>query len=310
MSGVFGSGFGALRGVFAKTRSVLGKGVSGLFSALPDDDEAFEESERALYEADVGATLAEELTARMRAFRKKHRECTREQLREELKTYVREVFGADSPSISEEDNVAERNTRMFLVVGVNGSGKTTSCAKLGARAKAEGKTVMLAAGDTFRAAGAEQLNVWADRIGVDCVAGEAGGDPAAVIFDALTAARARNIDLLIADTAGRLQSKTDLMRESEKIVRASGKVDPTAPHEIYLSLDATTGRNAIDQAVTFNKFTPLTGLILTKSDGSAKGGIALAVFRATKIPIRFIGTGEGLTDLISFDPDEYVNALF
>ena len=199
---------------------------------------------------------------------------------------------------------------MILVVGVNGSGKTTSCAKLSRLFQQDKKKVMLAAADTFRAAAIEQLDIWSQRLKIDCVKGKPGGDPSAVIFDALTAAKARQTDVVIADTAGRLQSKTELMEELAKITRVTKKVIPEAPHEIYLVLDATTGQNALDQAKIFNEFTPLTGLILTKLDGSAKGGIILSIYHRMGIPIRYIGIGEKEDDFIPFDPESYVDALF
>ena len=169
---------------------------------------------------------------------------------------------------------------------------------------------MLAAGDTFRAAAIEQLATWSDRLKLDCIKGTPGGDPSAIIFDALTAAKARGHDVVIADTAGRLHSKTDLMNELAKIKRVTEKVVPDAPHEIYLVLDATTGQNALDQAKTFNEFTPLTGLILTKLDGSAKGGIILSIYHQMGIPIRYIGIGEGADDFLPFSPEPYIDALF
>ena len=174
----------------------------------------------------------------------------------------------------------------------------------------QGKKVLLAAGDTFRAAAIEQLQIWASRLHIDLVKGQPGGDPSAVIFDAITSAKAKGVDVVIADTAGRLQSKTDLMQELDKVRRACAKALPSAPHETLLVLDATTGQNALDQAKVFHEFTPLTGLVLTKLDGSAKGGIVLAIRHQMKLPIHFIGVGEAFDDLMPFDPDSYVEALF
>jgi fused signal recognition particle receptor len=199
---------------------------------------------------------------------------------------------------------------VILVVGVNGSGKTTSIAKLAKNSKEAGQKVIVAAGDTFRAGAIDQLTHWADKIGVEIVKSKAGGDPSGVAYDALSAASARGADVVIIDTAGRLQNKTDLMHELEKIRRVCTKHIASAPHQTLLVLDATTGQNAIDQAEVFHKFTPLTGLILTKLDGSAKGGVVLAIYKKLSIPVQWIGVGEGENDLMPFDPKEYVEALF
>ena len=200
--------------------------------------------------------------------------------------------------------------KVILVVGVNGSGKTTSSAKLARLYQQKGEKVLLAAGDTYRAAAIEQLSLWAERLKIDCIKGMQGGDPSAILFDALTAAKARGHSVVIADTAGRLQSKQDLMQELSKIERVLKKVVPDAPHETFLVLDATTGQNAIDQAKVFHSFVPLTGLILTKLDGSAKGGIVLSIYHQMGIPIRYMGIGEKAEDFIPFNQDEYIEALF
>ncbi|MGB8645756.1 MAG: signal recognition particle-docking protein FtsY [Anaerolineae bacterium] len=199
---------------------------------------------------------------------------------------------------------------VILVVGVNGSGKTTSIGKLAKMYKDQKRKVVIAAGDTFRAAAIEQLQIWGQRVGVDVVAHQPEADPGAVAFDAWQFAKAHNADVLIVDTAGRLQSKTNLMKELEKISRVLQKTDPTAPHETLLVLDAVTGQNGLAQAREFKKTVPLTGLVLTKLDGTAKGGIVFAIARDLKLPIRYIGTGEGLDDFAPFDPDEFVTDLF
>ena len=199
---------------------------------------------------------------------------------------------------------------MILVIGINGSGKTTTIGKLAKHLQADGKKVMLAAGDTFRAAAIEQLQVWGERNDIPVIAQHSGADTAAVIFDALSAAKARNIDILIADTAGRLHTQNHLMEELKKVKRVLAKIDPAAPHETLLVLDASIGQNALNQAKQFHEALGVTGLALTKLDGSAKGGIIFAIAKQLQIPIRFIGVGEGIDDLRPFDADEFVNALF
>jgi fused signal recognition particle receptor len=198
---------------------------------------------------------------------------------------------------------------VILFVGVNGSGKTTTLAKLAARYASQGKKVLVVAGDTFRAAAAEQLDIWAKKLHFDIVKSQANSDPSGVVFDALAAAKSRHIDLVLIDTAGRLQTKTDLMQELAKVRRICDKQISGAPHDTYLTLDATIGQNALDQVETFHKFTPLTGLILTKLDGTAKGGIAYTLQTRYKIPILYIGTGEKAEDLEEFNPKEYVEGL-
>ncbi len=199
---------------------------------------------------------------------------------------------------------------VIMVVGVNGNGKTTSVAKLAKRYKTDNVKVIVAAADTFRAAAIEQLALWADRYGIEIVKGAPNSDPAAVAFDAVSAGKARNADIVIIDTAGRLHTKLPLMQELEKIKRSCRRFIAEAPHETLLVLDATTGQNAIEQAKIFNRFTPITGLILTKLDGSAKGGVIVNIERQLGIPVKYIGVGEGIDDLIPFDPEAYVDALF
>ena len=199
---------------------------------------------------------------------------------------------------------------VVLVVGVNGAGKTTSIAKLAALFRAEGKQVLLAAADTFRAAAIEQLQHWGERAGADVIAHNQGGDPAAVAFDAMQAAKARGVDVLIVDTAGRLHTKSNLMEEMKKIGRVLGRLDDAAPHEVLLVLDATTGQNGLAQAKEFTSAIGCTGIVLTKLDGTAKGGVVLAIARELGVPVRFVGTGEGMDDLSPFAPEEYVEALF
>lgn len=298
MFGLLKSGINKIRKAFSRTRSVLGDRLRDLFRS-PLDEEILDELEQILYEADLGSTLSLEFVEYVR---KKKDNPIRA-----MKNHAEEILHKP-PHV--RGKKPEGPLKVILVVGVNGSGKTTSCAKLARIYKGEGKKVMLAAGDTFRAAAIKQLSTWADKLKIDCIKGKQGGDPSAIIFDALSAAKARGYDVVIADTAGRLQSKTDLMNELAKIKRVTEKVVPDAPHEIYLVLDASTGQNALDQAKIFNEFTPLTGLILTKLDGSAKGGIILSIYHQMGIPIRYIGIGEGAEDFLPFIPEPYVDALF
>jgi fused signal recognition particle receptor len=207
-------------------------------------------------------------------------------------------------------NLQENGMTVILVVGVNGVGKTTSIGKLAHQLKQEGKSVMLAAGDTFRAGAIEQLEVWGERVGVDVIKQQEGSDPAAVMYDALQAAKSRNIDVLLCDTAGRLQNKVNLMNELEKVKRVIEREVPGAPHEVLLVLDATTGQNAMSQAKTFGHATNVTGIVLTKLDGTAKGGIVLAIRHELEIPVKFVGLGEQMDDLQAFDAEQFVYGLF
>ena len=301
MFGLLKSGLKHFRKAFSKTRSLLGDKIRSLLNG-PLDEETLDELEQILFEADLGSTLAIEFVQHVKNYGKKYNHPI-----EAMKAHAEDILHKP-PHV--QGKKPTKSPKVILIVGVNGSGKTTSCAKLARIYKNEGEKVMLAAGDTFRAAAIEQLVTWSERLKLDCIKGTPGGDPSAIIFDALTAAKARGHDVVIADTAGRLHSKTDLMNELAKIKRVTEKVVPDAPHEIYLVLDATTGQNALDQAKTFNEFTPLTGLILTKLDGSAKGGIILSIYHQMGIPIRYIGIGEGADDFLPFSPEPYVDALF
>lgn len=301
------SSFSRIKKALAKTHAIFSDKLRSLFGK-PLSDETLEELERLLFEADLGSSCALSFTEKIRKFAKIHPQAKTDDLIEEMKNYAKEIL--HSP-IEESSHLQNQDIPyVILIVGVNGSGKTTTCAKLAHHFMSQGKKVLLAAGDTFRAAAIEQLQIWAYRLKIDLVKGQPGGDPSAVIFDAITSAKAKGIDIVIADTAGRLQSKTDLMQELAKVRRVCSKVVPSAPHETLLVLDATTGQNALDQAKIFHEFTPLTGLILTKLDGSAKGGIVLSIRNQMKLPIQFIGVGEAFEDLMPFDPDSYVEALF
>ncbi|MDE3045319.1 MAG: signal recognition particle-docking protein FtsY [Verrucomicrobiota bacterium] len=280
---------------FARLKSTLGRAVTALFSK-GKDDAAYDDLERLLYEADLGAELAAQLVADLR---KKDPE--------DPVSFLKARLLALFPPPSQHP---VHSPHIVLVVGVNGSGKTTTLAKLASKYHAEGKKVLLAAADTFRAAAIEQLETWALKIGVDLIKGQPKSDPSAVAYDAISAALARKADIVFIDTAGRLQTKTDLMHELSKIRRVIQKLAPSAPHETLLVLDATIGQNAIDQAKVFHQFTPITGIVLTKLDGSAKGGIAAALQQQLKIPILWAGLGESEADLVPFNAQDYVNALF
>jgi fused signal recognition particle receptor len=270
------------------------------------DAELLEELESRLLLADVGVDATLEIVGNLtgRVSRKEltHPDALEEALREELLVLLKPV---EQPL-----NVSGRSPFVILMVGVNGVGKTTTIGKLARRYQSEGRSVMLAAGDTFRAAAVEQLQVWGDRNDVPVIAQHTGADSASVIFDALQAARARSIDVLIADTAGRLHNKDNLMEELEKVVRVMGKIDPDAPHEVMLVLDAGTGQNALAQASEFQRSVGVTGLSLTKLDGTAKGGVIFAIAKKLGLPIRYIGIGEAVEDLRPFAATEFIDALF
>ncbi len=300
------SSFQKIKSALTKTRSLLGGKIRALFSK-PWDEATFEELEEILYEADLGTMCVEEFVEYTKKLLRKNPQAGKEEILagfRELALKILREPATIKPSASKEI------PHVIMIVGVNGSGKTTSIAKLARKYQEEKKNVLLAAGDTFRAAAIEQLTTWAERLKCEIVKSQSGGDPAAVAFDALSSARAKKMDLVILDTAGRLQNKTELMKELEKVKRVCTKIIPDAPHETLLVVDATTGQNALDQAIVFNQFTPLTGIILAKLDGSAKGGIALAIYKTLGIPIRWIGVGEKMEDLLPFDAESYVNALF
>jgi fused signal recognition particle receptor len=297
-----------LRERLTRTRTQLGDGLGNLVLGRKRiDEDLLEDLETLLLTADVGvdatSRIINDLTARV-----KRRELDDPQaLQQALKAELREVLLRGSAPV---EQAAEGRPQVILMVGVNGSGKTTTIGKLAKRLTEEGNQVMLAAGDTFRAAAVEQLQIWGQRVGVPVVAQHTGADSASVIFDALQAATARGADLLIADTAGRLHTKTNLMEELAKIARVLKKIDPAAPHEVMLVVDATTGQNALIQAIQFNAAVKLTGITLTKLDGTAKGGILFAIAERLQLPIRFIGVGEAVEDLRPFEPDEFLDALF
>jgi fused signal recognition particle receptor len=287
-----------------KTGSLLGNKLRSLFRG-PIDETILDKLEETLYEADLGAEYARELTEKIRQKLKKDASISGDALIAEIREEI--LHNLKLPEKSEEQAEVPH---VILIIGVNGNGKTTSIAKLAHHYHQAGKKVLLGAADTFRAAATEQLEIWAKHLDVDIVKGHHKSDPASVVFDTVSAGVSRKADIILIDTAGRLHTKIPLMQELEKIKRSCKKTIPSSPHETLLVLDATTGQNAVDQAQVFHKFTPITGLILTKLDGTAKGGAAIAIQRKLGIPIKYIGVGEGVDDLQPFDPEKFVNAIF
>lgn len=302
------SWFARLKQGLAKTSSSLGEGMASLFLGKKEiDDDLLDELETRLLTADVGMEATTAIMANLT------RRVARKELADSGALYqALQVEMADllRPIEQPMQITPEKKPYVILVVGVNGAGKTTTIGKLAARLQKDGKKVMLAAGDTFRAAAVEQLQVWGERNNIPVIAQHTGADSASVIFDALQAAQSRGIDVLIADTAGRLHTKDNLMEELRKVGRVMSKLDDSAPHEVLLVLDAGTGQNAINQARQFNETIPLTGLALTKLDGTAKGGVIFALAKHFNIPVRYIGVGEGIDDLRDFVADDFVKALF
>ncbi|AWL10857.1 Signal recognition particle receptor FtsY [Saliniradius amylolyticus] len=299
--------FSRLKQRLSKTSANLGGGLVSLFKGKKIDDELFEELETQLLVADVGINtttkIIDELTDKADRAQLKDGEALYQQLKQQLTEMLTDVSQPLNTDTQEGPFV-------ILMVGVNGVGKTTTIGKLAKQFRQQGKSVMLAAGDTFRAAAVEQLQTWGERNEIPVIAQHTGADSASVIYDALEAAKARGTDIVIADTAGRLQNKANLMAELEKIVRVMRKLDANAPHEIMLALDATTGQNALSQTKLFNEAVGLTGLCVTKLDGTAKGGVLFALADQFGIPIRYIGIGESIDDLRPFDGEQFVEALF
>jgi fused signal recognition particle receptor len=299
---------GRLKQGLSKTRAgFTGKLDQVLFGKKEISGEFLEELEEVLFTSDLGVTTTQELIQKVQEGLARRDLDKPDKLREVLKQEIRTFL--DVPEV-EHKEPAPGEPLVIMMVGVNGVGKTTALAKTAYLFKGEGKSVMLVAGDTFRAAAVEQLQIWAERVGAEVVKQKEGADPSAVVYDALSAAVSRKIDVVLIDTAGRLHTKTNLMDELEKICRIAGKKLPGSPHEVWLVLDATTGQNAIAQAETFNKALRVTGIILTKLDGTAKGGIVVGICHQLKIPIRFIGIGEKLDDLRPFDASEFLEAIF
>ncbi len=298
--------FSRLRDGLSKTRDGLREKLGGLFGKVPLDETTLEALEEALLASDLGpATTAAILEPARAEFRRKGI-TTGEAMREFLTQRVAELVTVSAPP----PPVPSAPPHVTLFLGVNGSGKTTSIAKLAARYRSAGESVLLAAGDTFRAAAIEQLQIWGKRIGAEVIAHKAGADPAAVVFDACKAASARGIDRLLIDTAGRLHTRLNLMEELKKIRRVIAREVPTAPHETLLVLDATTGLNAIAQAREFHQAVAVTGLVIAKLDGTAKGGAVVTIAQSLQLPVRYVGVGESTEDLQPFDPHAFASALF
>lgn len=300
--------FGRIRTGLGRTRARLTSGLSNVFMGKKViDDELLEQIETILLSSDVGFAATQEIVSGLTD------KVRRKQLGDASALYAalqEELAAVLTPVEVPLEISADHKPFVILMVGVNGAGKTTTIGKLAKRLKADGKSVLLAAGDTFRAAAVEQLLVWGQRNDIEVVAQQTGADSASVIYDALASARARGIDVLIADTAGRLQNRKNLMDELGKIRRVMGKLDPDAPHEVMLVLDAATGQNAISQAREFTATVNVSGITLTKLDGTAKGGVIFAIARELNLPIRYVGVGESIDDLREFDAAEFVAALF
>lgn len=298
--------FARLKESLVKTKQNIGSGFLSLFTGKKIDAELFEELEEQLLIADVGVETTNKIIKRLTEHATKHELKDASLLYDKLKDEMGQIL----TTVSQPLVIDGHKPFVILMIGVNGVGKTTTIGKLAKQFQAEGKSVMLAAGDTFRAAAVEQLQVWGERNGIPVIAQHTGADSASVLFDALEAAKARKVDVLIADTAGRLQNKSHLMDELKKIVRVMKKQDPEAPHEVMLTLDACTGQNAISQAQLFNEAVGITGLTLTKLDGTAKGGVIFALADKFAIPVRYIGVGEKIDDLRPFNGTEFIDALF
>ncbi|SKC13506.1 signal recognition particle-docking protein FtsY [Kosakonia radicincitans] len=298
--------FARLKRSLLKTKENLGSGFISLFRGKKIDDDLFEELEEQLLIADVGVETTRRIITNLTEG------ASRKQLRDAEALYglLKEEMSDILAKVDEPLNIEGKTPFVILMVGVNGVGKTTTIGKLARQFEQQGKSVMLAAGDTFRAAAVEQLQVWGQRNNIPVIAQHTGADSASVIFDAIQAAKARNIDVLIADTAGRLQNKSHLMEELKKIVRVMKKLDEDAPHEVMLTIDASTGQNAISQAKLFHEAVGLTGITLTKLDGTAKGGVIFSVADQFGIPIRYIGVGERIEDLRPFNAGDFIEALF
>jgi len=298
--------FNKLKEKLEKTRQGFVDKVESVFTgAHRIDEDLYEELEEVLIQSDIGVTTSFELVTLLRKSVKERKISDPLMLQEVLKEHINALLGEESPLYISPDSLS-----VYLVVGVNGVGKTTTIGKLAKNLQLQGKNVLLAAGDTFRAAAIEQLEIWGDRAGVEVIKQTEGADPAAVAYDALRAAKSRKVDILIVDTAGRLHNKVNLMKELSKIKKVIQREVPEAPHEVLLVLDATTGQNAIQQVKLFQEAADVTGIILTKLDGTAKGGVILGIQGEARVPVKLIGIGEGINDLKPFNPAEFANALF
>ncbi|HEX2570095.1 MAG TPA: signal recognition particle-docking protein FtsY [Polyangia bacterium] len=290
----------------AKTRGGFISRLAGLLGSKKIDAALLGQVEEVLLTADIGVKTSQKLFEAVRTRLSRNELSDADVVWAAIREESRQLLRLDVPAL----DLGRARPLVLLTIGVNGVGKTTTIGKLAARWRGEGKKVLLAAGDTFRAAAAEQLEIWGERVGAPVIKGKEGGDPSAVIFDAIKRAKAEEIDIVIADTAGRLHTKSNLMEELQKVRRVVQKADPTAPHETWLVLDATNGQNAIAQAQMFKQTMDITGIVLTKLDGTAKGGVILGISDELKVPVRFIGIGEKAVDLRPFDADEFVDALY
>ncbi len=305
-----------LKASVSKTKAALSETVDTIFLGEKKVDPALlKQLETALISADLGVGTTREILDAVREKLDRNALSDASQLKTEIKSHIVRILNASAGSKPAQPAVVAgspngKGPRVIFIVGVNGAGKTTSIGKLANRLRKEGLSVILCAADTFRAAAVEQLEIWAQRNGIEVIKQKSGADPAAVVYDAVAAAKARSSDAVIVDTAGRLHTKSNLMAELEKMKRTAAKVIPGAPHDILLVLDATTGQNGLAQAREFTSTVGVTGIILTKLDGTAKGGIVVAISRELALPIRFVGTGEQINDLVPFDAEIYVNSLF
>ncbi len=299
------SWFRRLRQGMSRSSSALGGGIVSIFTKRKLDGDTLEELEDVLIQADLGIAVASRITDRLSAERY-GKDITDAEVKSILAAEIEKVLG---PVAIPFELKTDKAPHVVLVVGVNGSGKTTTIGKLASKFTAEGKKVMLAAGDTFRAAAIDQLKVWASRTNVPIVTRDVGADSAGLAFDALSEAKAEGVDVLMIDTAGRLQNKAELMAELEKVVRVIRKLDPTAPHDVLLVLDATTGQNAVSQVEAFGRTAGVTGLVMTKLDGTARGGILVAIAEKFALPVHFIGVGEGIDDLEPFAAADFAKAI-
>jgi len=307
-----------LKASVTKTKAALSETVDAIF--LGDrkiDPSLLKELETALLSADLGVRTTREILEAVREKMDRNALSDASQLKREIKAHIMRILNAPGGSVASAPHMGAvpgspngKGPRVIFIVGVNGAGKTTSIGKLANRLRQDGLSVILCAADTFRAAAVEQLEIWAQRNGIEVIKQKSGADPAAVVYDAVAAAKARGSDAVIVDTAGRLHTKSNLMAELEKMKRTAAKVIPGAPHDVLLVLDATTGQNGLAQAREFTSSVGVTGIILTKLDGTAKGGIVVAITRELGLPIRFVGTGEQINDLVPFDAETYANSLF
>ncbi|HTX42029.1 MAG TPA: signal recognition particle-docking protein FtsY [Acidobacteriaceae bacterium] len=295
-----------MRAAVTRTRDSLGERIDGVLAmGRTVDEAALDELEMSLIASDIGVTTAAEISQNLRERAKREQIRSGAELKDLLKEQIRGILDENGRAPAQVSAPPE----VIMMVGVNGTGKTTTSGKLAAYYRARGRTALLCAADTFRAAAIEQLEVWGERSGVEMIRTKQGGDPSAVLFDALQTAKTRQTDVVIVDTAGRLHTKTGLMAELDKMRRTAQRIVPDAPHEVLLVLDATTGQNGLQQARLFTESAGVTGIVLTKLDGTAKGGIAVAIAREMKLPVRFVGVGEALEDLLPFDSGTFAESL-